>query len=112
MGSLDRKLNQIAADNLPNRGGDPDRPRVLGLNREMRKERLNNDLGQGLGYLAFNIPVPDMRVLLVRFPELGSQDHEIKTKAWKRFAQSPLSGPYKVRRGDGKRRPNNRILIR
>jgi hypothetical protein len=88
---------------LPDLGGSPVRRAVLELNKELRKERCNGDLGMGMGYLALNIPEQDYRVLMVRFPDLQSCDAEIKHKAWQKFLRDPRSEPYKVRRNDGKR---------
>lgn len=102
---FDRKTEKMLSEHtrLPDNGGDPNRPQILRLNELMRNEVLNNDLGDGNGYLALQIPEPDMRVLEIRFPELISPDHEIKLKAWQKFMASPESEPYKVRRNDGKR---------
>lgn len=99
-------------DNLPRGKGDPDRAAILALNERMRRSDLNNDLGDGLGYLAFNIPVADMRILLVRFPDLNCPDPEIKLNAWKKFARDPRSFRYKVRDGDGRKKPNHGIIVK
>lgn len=110
--NVNKRINDALLQNLPNRGGDPDRPRILDMNRKLRDESLNTDIGEGLGYLALNIPVPDMRVLELRYPDLVSQDHEIRLKAWKKFIASPESEIYKIRKGDGKRKPANRIIVK
>lgn len=98
-----RRINEHVLQTLPNRGGDPNRPKILTLNQELRKLDRVGGVPEDWGYVALNIPVPDMRVLQVRYPDLASLDHEIQLKAWKKFIASPESAPYKLRRNDGKR---------
>lgn len=66
----------------------------------------------GFAYCALSIPELDYRVLLQRFPELNSKDHEEKRKAWLKFAKSPESKPYRVDDSIGKRKPNTGIIVR
>jgi hypothetical protein len=98
-----RRINEHVLQTLPNRGGNPDRPKILTLNEELRKLDRLEGVPEDWGYVALNIPVPDMRVLQVRYPDLASPDHEIQLRAWKKFIASPESAPYKLRRNDGKR---------
>lgn len=44
-----------------------------------------------------SIPELDYYVLIERFPDLKSPDHEIKRKAWLKFAKSDASLPYRAR---------------
>lgn len=64
------------------------------------------------GYAALNIPELDYYVLMHRFPDLNSKDHEIKRKAWMKFCQDPASLPYRVTEDVGRRRPASRIVVR
>jgi len=97
-----KRLNEYALQLLPNRGGDPDRPKILELNRQMRKLDHVGGVPEDWGYVALNIPEPDMRVLQLRYPDLKSLDYQIQFKAWQKFLRSPESEPYKLRRNDGK----------
>lgn len=101
--STAQRLNEMALQSLPRRGGDPDRPKILELNRQMRKLDHVAGVPDDWGYVALNIPEPDMRVLQLRFPDLASLDYEIQFKAWKKFMTLPESEPYKLRRNDGKK---------
>jgi hypothetical protein len=65
----------------------------------IRDNRLAKQLPWGEPTL--EIPVVDLHFLKKTNPDLDSPDGEIKTKAWKRFASSPESLPYRVR-GRGK----------
>jgi len=107
-----RRIKEHILQNLPRRGGDSDRPRILEANREIRKDGLGGLPGAGWGHVALNIPIPDMRVLQLRFPELASIDPETQHRAWQKFIRSPESELYKVRRNDGKRRAVDRVLVR
>lgn len=48
------------------------------------------------GYVSFRIPTKDYPVLVRKFPELDSKDHDIRLAAWHKFAQSPEAIPYLV----------------
>jgi hypothetical protein len=90
---------------------------VLELNQKLRNERLTGGVaapGGDIGYVALNIPVGDMRVLQIRFPDLMSLDAEIQHKAWQKFIASPASAPYKLRRNDGKKglRNSHGIIVK
>ena len=43
-----------------------------------------------------SIPGLDWAVLKIRFPELISPDHQIKTNAWRVFMAHPVSEPYRT----------------
>jgi hypothetical protein len=98
-----RRINEHVLQTLPNVGGNPERRRVLALNEELRKLDRLDGVPDDWGYVALNIPVGDMRVLQVRYPELASLDYETQFRAWKKFLASPESAPYKLRRNDGKK---------
>ncbi len=91
---------------LPRRGrrdGDP-RGEVLELNRKLRNEELSTTTrGLDFGYVALQIPVQDMRVLQILFPDLASLDPDIQHRAWQKFMADPRSAPYKIRKNDGRR---------
>lgn len=95
-----QRICAAALQNLPRGRGDPDRPRILELNQDMRAERCGW-LPSG-GYLLVNVPVPDMRVLVIRYPDLQSPDNAIRTRAWLKFAASEEGAKYKIRRNDGR----------
>jgi hypothetical protein len=63
--------------------------------KTIRDNRLAKTLDWGRAEL--EIPIIQLENLKRRYPELGSPDHETKTRAWKRFAASPESLPYRVR---------------
>lgn len=48
------------------------------------------------GEVVFRIPVEDMKVLQVVFPELVSKDHSIRLDAWKKLRSSPIAEKYLV----------------
>ena len=54
-----------------------------------------NDLS--FGRVALSIPELDHYHLLKKYPDLGSNDREIKQRALAKFMASPESEPYKVR---------------
>lgn len=97
----ERRLRSFTLEHLPNRGGDQDRPRILALNQAKRAgERVNT---VPFGRVVMNIPIPDMQVINLRYPDTASPDAEIRRRAWDRFLASPESEPYRVSRTDGKR---------
>lgn len=55
------------------------------------------------------IPELDFAVLIRRFPDLASPDHEIKRRAWLRFSASSLAEPYRVNDRNRARRPIERV---
>jgi hypothetical protein len=46
--------------------------------------------------MSLRIPELDYAIITRRFPDLMSPDHEIKRRAWVKFAQSSLADPYRV----------------
>lgn len=63
--------------------------------KTIRDNRLARSMDWGRAEL--EIPIIQLENLKRRYPELGSPDQETKTRAWKRFAASPESLPYRVR---------------
>jgi hypothetical protein len=61
----------------------------------MRSGRHPQPRALDFGAVLLTIPELDYYVLLARFPDLASQDAEIKTRAWKKFARDPASLPYR-----------------
>ncbi len=49
------------------------------------------------GVLALRIPEAHYHVLRSRYPELSCWDHQIRSRAWDKFMQSPESRPYRVK---------------
>jgi len=99
----EQRLNEVALQRiLRDNGGKQERRDVLSLNEALRKEHVGGVPGDW-GYELMNIPVDDMRVLQLRFPDLISLDPQIQHQAWQKFARDPASAPYKIRRRDGKR---------
>lgn len=52
----------------------------------------------GFGRATLRIPEFDYPFIKAMFPEVNSQDATERTKAWQRFAKSPLSEPYRLDR--------------
>ncbi len=48
------------------------------------------------GQIALQIPMSHRRALGIKYPELNSTDWETNTRAWKKFAASDESKPYRV----------------
>ena len=59
----------------------------------------DNRLAKSLDWGRVELEIPEIQLINLkrRYPDLGAPDGETKTKAWKRFAQSPESLPYRVR---------------
>jgi hypothetical protein len=114
MDETTRRINEHILRNLPDRGGNPERRRVLELNQDLRKDSALKGLpGDDWGYVALNIPVEDHAVLMIRFPDMASPDAEIAHRAVMKFLASPESEPYRVRRNDGKKGlPRRGVIVR
>jgi hypothetical protein len=61
----------------------------------IRDNRLTRPMQWGVAEL--EIPVGMLHFLKKKYPELGSPDAQIKTRAWKRFLASPQSKPFRTR---------------
>jgi len=80
-------------------------PETRGPNRERQKHLAFLDrvrIEKTAGNREFmqpmcSIPALDWAVLKRRFPELISQDAQIKTNAWRVFMAHPASEPYRTR---------------
>jgi len=48
------------------------------------------------GRMMLSIPEDHRRILALIFPEIDSQDGEIKTKAWKKLMKNDLIKPYRL----------------
>ena len=48
------------------------------------------------GRMMLSIPEDHRRILALIFPEIDSQDGEIKTKAWKKLMKHDLIKPYRL----------------
>jgi hypothetical protein len=64
------------------------------------------------GYVQMHIPLLDYHVLIARNPELASTDKETYDRAWKQFARSQMARPYLTDDSIGKRKVNNRIIVK
>ena len=82
--------------------GNPERAHILDGVRRIREgvDPKPKTLGrhEGFGAVMLSIPEFDYPFIRAMFPDIASQDAEIKTKAWKKFARSPLSEPYRINR--------------
>lgn len=101
------KVNQaeLGIPAFTHKGGDPKRAAILESNKRIREGvdpgARNFGSDGGFGRVQFRIPEFDYPFILAMFPELNSKDATTQTKAWQKFAKSPMSEPYRV---DVKRR--------
>ena len=102
-GILDGTVNQGKELGLPaftHKGGDPNRRAILESNKRIRDgvEPPPRNFGSngGFGRAQFRIPEFDWPFICAMFPDLQATDKTVATKAWQRFARSPLSEKYKV----------------
>lgn len=107
---IEGKANQGRELGIPgftHHGGDPNRRAVLESNKRIREglEPGPVDFGSngGFGRVQFRIPEFDYPFLCAMFPDLKHPDKTVQTKAWQRFARSPLSEKYKVESKNRKR---------
>lgn len=112
-GIADGTINQGKELGLPaftHQGGDPNRAAILESNHRIREgvDPGAVDFGShgGFGRVQFRIPEFDYPFLVAMFPDLNAPDKTVQTKAWQKFARSPLSEKYKVERKD-----RNRIYV-
>ncbi len=106
------KVKQFKQFGFPDGGthtGNKDRAAHLAMVRSIREGNAPapRHLG-GLAGMELSIPELDYYVLVQRFPDLRSPDHEIKRNAWLKFLNGPLSEPYRIHRR--KRGPQCRSL--
>lgn len=81
--------------------GNADRKRILENVKGVREgtsgvTARNFGGGGGFGRVALCIPEFDYPFIKAMFPEVTSPDAQTRTKAWQRFAKSPLSEPYRT----------------
>lgn len=94
-------INQFEAFGMPafvTRKGNAERRAVLEANQQHRDGRLAKPNNLGFGGVALRIPPLDYEVIKIMYPDVTSKDHEIRTRAWQRFANSPEAEPYRVHR--------------
>ena len=48
------------------------------------------------GRMMLSIPDDHRRILALLYPEIDSQDAEIRTKAWKRLMKDDITKPYRI----------------
>lgn len=86
----------IEDDIIHRRVTDVHEQAILNRNAELRK---NPGVIDHMGFAGLELTIPESHYyrLLVKYPDLGSHDAEIKRKAWLRFLKTPESQPYKVR---------------
>lgn len=96
----DSQYKRFGIEPFRSRGGDPHRRHILEGVRRIREgiDPKPKTLGSagGFGGIALTIPELDMAVIRAMFPEVASPDATERTKAWQRFAKSPLSEPYRI----------------
>jgi hypothetical protein len=51
----------------------------------------------GLGRMALSVPLEDWHRLRGKYPDLASQDAQIRSAAWLRFMRTPEAEPFKLR---------------
>lgn len=82
------------------RGGNPHRRHILEGVRRIREgiDPKPKTLGSSDGFAGSMLAIPEMDFPIVQamFPDLRSPDAEIRSKAWLKFARSPLSEPYRL----------------
>lgn len=91
----------------------PTRAQVYTANRRVREgvgprpRRLDD------GEVTFRIFEADFFALRKLFPELAARDGKTRFEAWKRFAASPFSEPFRVtRNARAVRQSDKRIIVR
>lgn len=102
----DSQYQKFGMPAFASRGGNPDRRRILEGVRRIREgiDPKPKNLGSAGGFAGCMLAIPefDFPIIQAMFPDLKSHDAEIRSKAWKKFARSPLSEPYrlsKIKRG-------------
>jgi len=92
--------------------GNADRKAILDANRRVREgiDPAPRDFGSGGGFgrAMLRIPEFDLPFIQAMFPETKSHDATERTKAWQKFARSPLSEKYRVTPRKGNR---SRIIV-
>lgn len=99
---IKKQYAELGLPRFTHSGGDPKRRAILESNYKMREgidgAPVNFGSDGGFGRVQFRIPEFDFPFIQAMFPDMKSQDATERTKAWQRFARSPLSEPYKVER--------------
>jgi hypothetical protein len=76
--------------------GQPERDQIMvDIANQRLADRKTKDLKMGRLYL--EVPEMDLWQLKLKYPELGSKDAEIKTRAWKKFIHTTEAKPYLIR---------------
>ena len=88
-----QKLARFEQDHLVIETVQPERGLILDEVKRRRDHKLGKDLS--FGRCALTIPDIDYYKLIASNPDLNSQDGEIQTRAWMKFARSSISGPYR-----------------
>lgn len=92
------QLEQFGMPQFVTRNGNAHRRAILEDNKLRRDGVGAKPRNFGFGGVALRIPELDYKVIQIMFPDVNSPDHEIRTKAWQKFANDPLSEPYRVHR--------------
>lgn len=93
-----KQFSEFGMPAFVSRHGNAERRAVLERNKQIREGNLDKPRNLGFAGVALSIPPLDYQVIKRMFPDLTSKDHEIRSGAWRRFARSPLSEPYRVSR--------------
>lgn len=94
-------INQFREFGMPTfvtRKGNADRRAILEDNKARRDGTAPKPMNLGFAGVALRIPELDYKVIQAMYPDMTSQDHEIRKRAWQKFANSPASEPYRVHR--------------
>jgi hypothetical protein len=75
----------------------PERDNILHTLERRRIEGVAPRDVEGLGRMVLQIPWEDFERLKLKYPDLGSPDGKVKTRAYYRFMASDESLPFRVR---------------
>lgn len=97
---IKHQAKELGLPEFTHAGGDPNRRAILESNKRMREGvdpgPRNFGESDGFGRVMLRIPEFDYPFIRAMFPDIASPDATTKTKAWQKFAKSPLSEPYRV----------------
>ncbi len=93
----------------------PNRAQILEANNRIRRGNTPLPTKLDEGYVALRIPTDDYKVLRVLFPDLESEDPQIRLKAWKALEASEVGDKYRVQERSPlqvKRSNNHGIIVK
>lgn len=86
---------KVEGDRLVRRTAQPSRRPILEFVKQIRTA---GDVLRPLSFMGWELSIPenDYFPLLQKYPELNSQDAELRTRAWKKFMASSEAEQYRV----------------